>query len=122
MQAGAGRFAELLEFGQDSCNCAFCHSDEFWVRFGIVWDDQQCLVQRIATRSAPSVIIHFQCLSKRLSPGLVKDTPCGNDISSRIADTDAAKVNDTAETATANKQVGLEQISMYPYRLPIPRR
>ena len=38
------RFVDLLLFGQYFYNCAFCHSDEFRVRFGIVWNDHQCLV------------------------------------------------------------------------------
>ncbi len=44
VQAGVGRFVELLEFGQYLFNRAFRHSDKFRVRFGIVWNYHQCLV------------------------------------------------------------------------------
>ena len=60
--------------------------------------------------------------AKHSSPGPAEHAPGGDHISGRITDSDPAEVDDRAQPAIANQQVGPQQVGVDPHRRPVPGR
>ncbi len=75
----------------------------------------------VTTCSVPRAVVDAERTAKRRSPGMAEYAPRGDYVSGGIADTDTAEVDDRAEPAAINEQVGPQQVRVYPHGCSVPR-
>lgn len=70
----------------------------------------------------PHAVVDLEGTAKLLPPGMAEHAPRGDHVSGRVTDPDPAEVQDRAEQAVVNEQVGPQQVGVYPHRISLPRR
>jgi hypothetical protein len=88
----------------------------------VVRDDQGGLVERVAAGPVPGAVGDAERPAERCPPGPADHAPRRDHIGGRVADAGTAEVDDRAEPATVNEQVGPQQAAVQPRRCSLPRR
>jgi hypothetical protein len=112
----------ISRVGEYFLDGAFCQRHKFRVRLGVVGDDHGSLMEREAACPVPRAGVDVEGVAKRSPSGAAEHGPGGDHVGRRIARPGTAEVYDRVDSATMNKDVGPQQVCVYPHRRSPPRR